>query len=433
MNHSITRRHFLKQTASATAALTLASYRTCARQLSPTDKLNVGVIGVAGRGGDDLHEVAQTGGANIVALCDIDDKNLAAAAQRFTGAKTYNDFRKLIDQRDLDAIVVGIPDHTHAVAAAAALKSGRHVYCEKPLTHTVTEARVITELARKHKRVTQIGTQIHAGNNYRRVVELVQSGAIGPVREVHVWVSASYGGLPQPPETPPVPTNVHYDLWLGPMPYRPYSPDYVPFKWRNWWAFGGGSLADFGCHYMDLPFWALGLRYPLSVEPVDGPPVDAESTPPWAIVRYEHLARGEKPPVTLTWYHGGKYPSLITPEQHQRWGSGVLFIGAKGQLLADYGRHKLLPETDFAGFVPPQPFIPNSIGHHREWIEACKTGGQTTCTFDYSGPLTEAALLGNVAYRVGRKLEWDAKNLRATNCPEAEQFLQHHYRKGWKL
>ncbi|MBU6399167.1 MAG: Gfo/Idh/MocA family oxidoreductase [Verrucomicrobia bacterium] len=433
MNPPITRRQFLTRSALTAAVVSLGSYRANARRLSPNEKLDVGVIGVAGRGGDDLHEVANTGEANIVALCDIDDRNLAAAGQKFPGARTYNDFRRLIDQRGIDAIVVGIPDHTHAVASVAALKSGRHVYCEKPLTHTVVEARVVTETARKHKRVTQIGTQIHAGNNYRRVVELIQSGAIGPVREVHVWVSAVYGGLPLPTGTPPVPPNIHYDLWLGPVGYRPYSPEYVPFKWRNWWAFGGGTMADFGCHYMDLPHWALGLRYPTSVEPIDGPPVELESPPPWLIVRYEHPARGAQPPVRLTWYHGGKYPELITAEQHHQWGSGVLFVGAKGQLLADYGRHKLLPEQDFAGFVPPPPFIPNSIGHHREWVQACKTGGPTTCNFDYSGPLTEAALLGNVAYRMGRKLEWDAKSLRATNCPEADDYLQYYYRKGWSL
>jgi predicted dehydrogenase len=319
------------------------------------------------------------------------------------------------------------------VAAVAALRSGRHVYCEKPLARTISEARIITETARKLNRVTQIGTQIHAGSNYRRVVELVQSGAIGAVREVHVWVAATYGGMELPKETVPVPANIHYDLWLGPVEYRPYSPEYVPFKWRNWWAFGGGALADFGCHFMDLPHWALGLSHPVTVEPVEGPPVHPESTPPWLIVRYEYPARGEKPPVRLTWYHGGKQPTLLSTEQSAKWKSGVLFVGEKGQLLADYGRHALLPEKDFADFKPPAPFIKDSIGHHKEWIEACKAGGQTTCQFDYSGPLTEAALLGNVAYRVGRKLEWDWKQLKATNCAEAGQYLQHHYRKGWRI
>ena len=307
------------------------------------------------------------------------------------------------------------------------------MYCEKPLAHTVSETRIITELARKHRRVTQLGTQIHAGNNYRRVVELIKTGAIGTVREVHVWVSAAYGGKELPKETPPVPAGLHYDLWLGPVEYRPYHPAYLPFHWRNWWAFGGGSLADFGCHFMDLPHWALDLRSPRTVEVVDGPAVHPESTPTWLIVRYEHPARGTQPPVTLTWYHGGKYPSLLSKELYEQWKGGVLFVGEKGKVLANYGSNVLLPEKDFADFAPPKPFLKNSIGHHKEWIEACKTGGPTTCNFDYSGPLTETALLGNVAFRVGKKLEWDAKKLKARNCPEAEEFVQHHYRKGWKL
>ena len=436
MNARPSRRTFLKQTALGTAGLWLVrpDASAAARKLSPHDKLNIGVIGVANRGGDNLKGVA---GENIVALCDIDDKFLAAAAQKFPSAKTYNDFRPLLEQKDIDAVVISTPDHTHAVAAVQALNSGRHVYCEKPLTHTISEARIVTDLARKHKRVTQIGTQIHAGSNYRRVVELIQSGAIGSVRDVHVWVNASYGNRERPRESKPIPPHIHYDLWLGPAQYRPYHPDYLPFNWRHWWAFGGGALADFGCHFMDLPHWALGLRQPLTVEVVDGPPVHEESTPPWLIVRYEHPARGDQPPVTLTWYHGGKrpelLPSLVSEEQLSKWPSGVLFIGDKGMVLSDYSKHVLLPEKDFADFVPPAPFIKASVGHHQEWIEACKTSGQTTCNFDYSGPLTETALLGNVAYRIGKKLEWDAKKLRAKNCPEADQYIQHHYRKGWKL
>jgi len=431
MQTPLTRRKFLQQTALGTAGFWIARQQTAfGRSLSPNDKLNIGVLGVTGRAGEDLHEVSSQ---NIVALCDVDDDKLKAAAMKYPDAKTYNDFRRLIDQNDIDAIVVGTPDHTHAVAAVAAIQSGRHVYCEKPLARTVSEARIVTELARKHKRVTQIGTQIHAGNNYRRVVELVQTGAIGAVREVHVWAAASYGGMERPTDTPPVPAGLHYDLWLGPVEYRPYHPAYLPFKWRNWWAFGGGSLADFGCHFMDLPHWALGLRSPLSVEVVDGPPLHPESTPPWLIVRYEHPARDKQPPVKLTWYHGGKHPSHLTHEQYQQYKSGVLFMGEKGMLLSNYNSHVLLPEKDFADFVPPAPFIKKSIGHHNEWIEACKTDGPTTCGFDYSGPLTETALLGNVAYRVGKKLDWDAKNLKARNCPEADEYIQHRYRKGWVL
>ncbi len=434
MNNHIARRQFIKKTSLTAASLCFVGSRASFAKGSPNGKLDVGFIGVANRAGEDLNEVAKlTDSVNVAAICDIDDNFLAKAKEKYPGAKTYNDFRHLLDQKGLDAIVVGIPDHTHAVAAVAALRSGRHVYCEKPLTRTISETRIVVEAARKYKRVTQIGTQIHAGNNYRRAVELVQGGVIGPVRDVHVWVAATYGGMERPKETPPVPPNVHYDLWLGPVDYRPYSPEYLPFKWRNWWAFGGGALADFGCHYMDLPHWALDLRTPLTVEVVDGPPVHPESTPPWLIVRYTYPSHGDKPAVILTWYHGGRKPQLLAPEIAANWKSGVLFIGTKGMLLADYTRHQLLPEKDFAGFVPPQPFIPNSIGHHKEWVEACKTGGPTTCNFDYSGALTEAALLGNVAYRAGCKLEWDAKKLRATNCPEADRYIQHRYRKGWKI
>jgi predicted dehydrogenase len=263
----------------------------------------------------------------------------------------------------------------------------------------------------------------------------VQAGVIGTIDKVHVWVDATYGGKERPADKADVPASLHYDLWLGPVLERPYSPQYLPGSWRHWWAFGGGALADFGCHYMDLPHWALGLSTPLTAKVLDGPPVHAESVPPWLIVRYQYPQRPSQPAVTLTWYHGGKQPppEVLAPELANQWRSGVLFVGTKGQLLADYGRHVLLPEKDFAGFVRPAPTIPNSIGHHAEWIRACKTGEPTTCNFAYSGALTEAVLLGNVAYRTGRKLEWDSKELHAKRCPEAEAYIQHEYRKGWKI
>lgn len=403
--------------------------------MSANEKLNIGIVGVAGQGGYSISQLKDI--SNLVALCDVDEAKLAGVAQKFPGAKTYRDFRRLLDQPGLDAIVVATPDHTHAVASMAALESGRHLYCEKPLTRTVSEARIVTEAARRLKRVTQIGTQIHAGGNYRRVVELIRSDAIGEVTEVHVWVASSYGGRDLPKDAPPVPKSLDWDLWLGPVTGRPYHPEFAPFAWRNWWHFGGGSLADFGCHFMDLPFWALDLHHPVSVE-AEGPPVHPESTPPWLIVRYDFPARimgGAKwSPLKLTWYHGGKYPEqLVTPEQRKQWASGVLFVGKKGMLLSDYGRHVLLPEKDFAGFVKPQPFIKDSIGHHREWVEAIQLGGSTTCRFEYSGPLTETALLGNVAYRTGRRLEWDFGKMAATNCPEADAFIRHQYRQGWKI
>ncbi len=429
---SLNRRSFLRRSAFAAAGLGLIRVPRgfSASTASANSKLNLGIIGVAGRGGDNLRGVASE---NIVALCDVDDRNLDAAAQKFPAAKTYNDFRHLLDQKEIDAVVVSTPDHTHAVTAAAVLRSGRHLYCEKPLTRTVSECRLITELARANKLVTQLGTQIHAENNYRRVVELIQTGAIGAVSEVHVWVNVAYGGKERPKDTPPVPPHLHYDLWLGPVPYVPYHPEWVPFAWRTWWAFGGGGLADFGCHYMDLPFWALGLSHPLSIEPVDGPPVHPDSAPPRLIVRYEFPARGDQPAVKLTWYHGGKRPEQLSEDLAKQWGSGVWFVGTKGSLIATYSQHQLLPEKDFENFIRPEPFIQKSVGHHKEWIDAIKTGGRTSCPFDYSGPLTETALLGNVAFRAGKKLEWNFKTLQATNCREAATFIQHHYREGWVI
>jgi predicted dehydrogenase len=435
---TLTRRQFLRRSSTATAAAGLwlnAPAFLSAQAAQAADRLNIGVIGVNGQGGYSIEQLK--GLANIVALCDVDDQRLAPAAKQFPEAKTYRDFRRLIDQKDLDAVVVATPDHTHAVASVAVLGSGRHLYCEKPLTRTISEARAVTELARAKGLVTQIGTQIHAGTNYRRVVELIRSGAIGEVSEVHVWVGSNYGGKERPAQFPPVPKHLDWDLWLGPIQKQPYHPDWTHFNWRHWWHFGGGSLADFGCHFMDLPFWALDLHHPTTVE-AEGPAVHPESTPTSLIVRYQFPARVKEgtqwAPLKLTWYHGGKYPQdLVTPEQHKKWGNGVLFIGQKGQLLADYGRHVLLPEKSFEGFVKPAPFIQNSRGHHKEWIEAIKTGGTTTCRFDYSGPLTETALLGNVAFRVGQKLEWDFAKLKATNCAEADRYIQHEYRRGWNL
>jgi predicted dehydrogenase len=429
MKNLISRRHFIQRTALATAGVFYIARSGFAEADSPNEKLNIGVIGVANRGGDNLAGVA---GQNIVALCDVDDNYLRAASQKFPEAKTCNDFRELLDQKEIDAVVISTADHTHAVATVMALRSGRHVYCEKPLTRTVSEARIVAETARETKRATQMGTQIHAGNNYRRVVELVKSGAIGPVREVHNWVGSVWSGHRRELTFPPIPAHLHYDLWLGPANPRPYSPAFIPAAWRGWWAFGGGALSDMACHHMDLPFWALDLRHPLTVE-AEGPPVHPEFAPEWLIVRYEFPARENMPPVRLTWYNGDKRPPHIQEGTIPDWGGGTLFVGEKGMLLADYGRRLLLPEKDFAGFVPPEPFIPESIGHYEEWIRACKTGESTTCNFDYSGALTEAVLLGNVAYRTGEKLEWDPERLRARNSREASRFIRHRYRKGWKI
>lgn len=426
------RRKFIFDLGAASAAVAFGARASAAtRKISPNEKLNIAVIGVGNRGQENFHAVMHE---NVVAICDIDSEYVELASKKVPGAKKYSDFRKMLDQKDIDAVVIATPDHTHAVAAVGALKSGRHVYCEKPLAHTISECRIITELARKKKLVTQLGTQIHAGANYRRVVELVRSGVVGDIKEVHVWVGSSYGSAKPPrPGTPP--PEIDYDLWLGPVKEVPYSPDYVPFAWRNWWHFGGGSLADFGCHYMDLPFWALELKYPTSAE-AEGPEVNELSTPPWLIVRYQFpaLKKGGNP-LALTWYHGGKQPGpdLLPPQLAEKWKSAVLFVGEKGQILADYNRRVLLPEKEFANFQAPAKTIPDSIGHHNEWIAACKGQGTTTCPFDYSGPLSETALLGNVAFRTGQKIVWNGEKMRATNTKGAEKFVKHEYRKGWKI
>lgn len=439
----VTRRRFLQAAAIGAAAMGLPR---AAQSQSPGEKLNVAVIGVGGRGGGNLAEVS---GENVVALIDVNDANIGKAAERFPKAARLNDFRRLYDKPNgFDAVVVSTCEHTHAFATLPALQLGKHVYCEKPLTHNVWEARIIREAAAKAKVATQMGIQIHAGNNYRRVVELIQTNAIGPVREAHVWVGRAWGRqspedakkfgdivtvLERPTETHPVPAELDWDLWLGPAPARPFNQVYFPGpKWYRWWDFGNGTMSDLGSHWNDLPFWALKLKHPLTIEAA-GPPPHAEIAPASMQARYEFGPRGDLPAVTMTWYQGVNKPAPLTEGKIPKWDSGCLFVGDKGMLLADYGKYVLLPETDFKDFKAPEPFIPNSIGHHKEWIRACKTGEPTTCNFEYSGWLTESNHLGNVAYRVGKKLEWDPVALRCPNAPEADKFIRREYRSGWNL
>ena len=443
MKAKLNRRHFLQGSTLAAAGFYLLP-KGSSWAKSPNEKLNIGCIGTSGRAAGDIEGVK---GENIVALCDVDAGHLARAGEKFPGARRYADFRKLLEQKDIDAVVCGTPDHTHAVCVMQALRSGRDVYCEKPLARTVSEVRRLTEAAKQLKRVTQMGNQIHShpANNYRRVVELVQTKAIGEVTEVHVWAGAIYGDKKVAANPPPPPASLDYDLWLGPVEYLSYRPEYVPFHWRHFWHFGGGTLADFWCHYADLAHWALNLKYPLTIEAAGGK-VDPELVPVELTVHYTYPERKDAsallsgPALNLTWYQGGKKPArlkeFLPAEQVAKWGSGVLFIGTQGALLADYTRRMLLPEGKFAGFQAPAPFVPNAQGgnwHHEQWIQACKTGGRAECDFDYAGPLSEAGLLGNVSFRVGKKLVWDPKTLKAKGCPEADQFIQHKYREGWKL
>ena len=442
---AVSRRRFTQWMAAGAGAL---AFPAIVRGQNLNNRLDVVAIGVGGRGAGNLGDVARS--ENIVAVCDVAAGPLDAAAAKHPVARRYTDFRKLYDaEKKFDAVIVSTCEHTHAFATLPALRMGKHVYCEKPLTYNIWEARLIREAAAKAKVATQMGTQIHAGDNYRRVVELIQRDAIGPVSEVHVWVGRAWGRQSaeaaarnhdivtvqeRPTETSTIPKGLDWELWLGPAPYRPFHDVYFPGpKWYRWWDFGNGTMSDLGSHWNDLPFWALQLKAPRSITP-GGPPPHAEIAPASMHAVYEYDARGALPPVRLTWHQGEDKPEIWTRGGIPQWESGVLFIGTKGRmLLASYDKHVLLPEADFKDFQRPEPFIPKSLGHHAEWIHACKTGAPTTCNFEYAGWLTEANHLGNVAYRVGRKIEWDPVALKATNAPEAARFIRRDYRPGWVL
>jgi predicted dehydrogenase len=421
---ALTRRHFLMSAAAAAAGAPLL-------KAAPTDRVRVGVVGLGNQGAYNWGELAKVSGCEVVALCDVDERMTAAARKQFPRAAFFTDFRKLIDAKGLDALLCATPDHNHFHVTHRALSEGLHAYCEKPLAHTVWEARTLNELATRKKLVTQMGTQIHAGDNYRRVVEIIRKGTIGPVKEVHVWVGGNRSWDGPRPGGESVPKELDWDLWQGPVAERPYSKEYVPFHWRRFWAFGGGVFADMACHHMDLPFWALDLKHPTKAS-AEGSPVHEVGAAKWVVCQYEFPARGELPAVNLTWYDGDRRPPHIKEGKIPSRGAGTLFVGEKGMLLADYGKRLLLPEEKFKG-VDGDGSIPKSVGHHREWIEAIRAGGRTTCPFDYSGPLTEAVLLGVTSYRVGKSLEWDAKALKARSVPEADALIRKEYRKGWEV
>ncbi|MGD9857205.1 MAG: Gfo/Idh/MocA family protein [Planctomycetaceae bacterium] len=448
----VSRRRFLSTSFTAGSAAFAAP--ALLRAGAASERVNIALIGVGGRGGGNLNQLAIAGDqprddVNVVALCDVNRQNLQRAAEKFPQARTYVDFRKLYDNAgDIDAVVVSTTEHTHAYATLPALQLGKHVYCEKPLTHNVVEARLITAAAAKAKVVTQMGTQGHASSNFRRVVELIQSGAIGAVREAHVWVGRAWGlqsaedaernkdivhVTDRPTEHLTPPEYLDWDLWLGPAPSRPYHEVYFPGpKWYRWWDFGNGTMSDLGSHWNDLPFWALRLNAPLTVE-ASGPDPHPEIAPASMSAVYEYGPRGELPPCTLTWHQGTDKPEIWKEGGIPQWDSGILFIGEKGMVLTDYAKHMLLPEDQFKDFQRPEPFIADSPGHHEEWLIACKTGSPTGSPFSYAGLLTEANHLGNVAFRAGQKIVWDSAALRIINDTAANQFLTREPRKGWSL
>jgi predicted dehydrogenase len=414
-------------------------------QVAPSDRVNIAVVGAGGRGRDNLEGVKSQ---NIVALCDVDEEQASDAFTSFSRAARYRDFRVMLEkEKDLDAVVVSTPDHTHAVVTIAAMRHGKHVYCEKPLTRTVFEARTVARVARETGVATQMGNQGMAFEGNRLLKEWVWSGAIGPVREVHVWSDRPTHngelfwaqGVEAPTDRPPVPPTLDWDLWLGPARYRPYHPAYVPFVWRGWWDFGSGGLGDMGVHNLAPVFETLKLTAPVAVHS-SSTLVYPESLPLASVVHYEFPARGEMPPVRVHWYDGGLLPprpAELEADRELPKEDGIILVGDRGTILVTgWGGENpaLIPESRMREFQQPSRTLPRSIGHYEEWLQACREGTPTASSFQFGGPLTEALLLGTISVRLqGRMLHWDSEKMRVTNDEEANDYLHYPYRDGWSL
>jgi predicted dehydrogenase len=458
LNCPVSRRQFMKGAAAASAAFMVMPRHVVGGPgfVAPSDKLNIAGVGIGGMGRNNIKACAAA--ENIVALCDVDQDYAAKIFKLYPKAKQHIDYRKMLEsQKDIDALIIATPDHSHAVIAMAAMQLGKHIYVQKPITHSVYEARRLTEAARKYKVVTQMGNQGHSGEGTRLIKEWIQDGAIGPVHEVHAWTNRPVWPqgveVDRPAETPPVPDTLNWDLWLGPAPYRAYHPVYLPDKWRAWWDFGTGSLGDLGCHILDAPFWALDLKYPESVEGNISTYWEAfwqytepknETYPRSSIVRYKFPARGDMPPVKLTWWDGGLMPPRPEElEEGRKMGDedgGLLFFGEKGKLMTGcYGKGpRLIPEAKMREYQKPAPTldrVEDGIeGHERDWVRACKGGKPASSNFDHSGPLSEMVLMGNLAVRFPqRRLLWDGINMQVTNDPEADAYVKREYREGWML
>ncbi len=423
---------------------------------APSDRLSIACVGVGGMGKENL-KACET--ENIVALCDVDSAKAAPVFEKYKDAKRYKDFRVMFEeQKDIDAVIVATPDHTHAVIALLAMAKKKHVYVQKPLTHSVHETRLLTEAARKYGVVSQMGNQGHSGEGCRLLCEWVWDGAIGKVREAHAWTNRPVwpSGIEagRPAETPEVPPELDWDLWLGPVEHRPYHPAYHPAKWRAWWAFGTGSLGDMGCHIIDPLFWALKLRYPTSVEAsvskywhafFEESQAKNEMFPRSTIVRFTFPAREGMPEVDVTWWDGGLMPARPHAlELGRRMGDndgGILLIGDDGAIMANcYGESpRLVPEERMKSYKRPAKTLPRipsgKDGHEQDWIRACKGGGPPpSSNFEYSGPLSEAVLMGNLAVRFpGRQLLWDGEAMKITNDADADAYVRRSYREGWQL
>ncbi len=445
----ITRRGFLGGAAWLASGLA-AGAQQGSRRAPSSEPLRVAVVGAGGRGADDMHDLREWG-VQFVALCDCDSRRAADSFRAYPEVPRYTDWRRMLDrEKGIEAVLVATPDHNHAAVSIAAMRRGLHVYCEKPLAHSIWEARQMARAAKEMGVVTQMGTQGHAFEGTRRAVEVIRSGAIGDVTELHVWTDRPAGwwaqGIERPKETPPVPEGLDWDVWLGPAQERPYNPAYVPFAWRGFWDFGTGAIGDMGIHNLDTAFWALELGLPRSVEvrdcsPALTAPSARETAPLWSIIDLEFPARGARPPVKMTWYDGGKLPpqELFHGEPLISKDGGSLVIGSKGTLFTrtwhggtdESDMFVLLPRDQFRDYRPPTPTLPRPKSHHQEWVYACRGVGKALSNFGYSSVLTEALLLGNVALRTGKRIEWDAARMRAANCPEAAPFIHPAFRNGW--
>lgn len=431
MTKQFTRREALQTSAMLGAGLYLGAVGESRAKKSPNEKLNLAVIGIGGRGGANLGGVKSQ---NIVALCDVDDKRAGKAYDKHPKAEKFYDFRRLYDtmEKRIDGVVISTPDHTHFHPAIRAMQMGKHVYCEKPMAHNVWEVREMTKLAREKGIATQLGVQRHTLNHVHRAVELIQNGVIGDVLACHAWVGGSRGMPKVPTEKPKVPNHLKWDLWLGPTTQdRAYHSSIAPYGWRFWWDYGTGETGNWGCHILDIPFWGLGLKYPTKVK-ATGPEVDPERTPKAMNVEFEFPNKAGQP-IHLHWYHTGKAPAILSEKKVSGKGANNLFIGTKGMLLCGFGMHKLYMDGKEVSAPKVEKRLPNSPGFYKEWIQACKGDQPATCHFDYSGPLTETVLLGNVAYRAGGEFAWDAENLQAKGNDKAQRLIREEYRKGWTV
>jgi predicted dehydrogenase len=432
MARPINRREMLRRSATAGSAAILLTNGILARGASPNEKLDIAVIGLGGRGGANLNGVS---GENVVALCDVDDERAGKAYEKFSKAKKFYDFRVMLDEmeKQIDAVVISTPDHTHFHPAMMAMERGLHCYCEKPMAHAVSEVRAMTDLARKKGLATQLGVQRHTIPNMHRVVELIKSGTIGEICECHAWVGGERGMPDVPSEYPPVPANLKWDLWLGPAADRPYSPAYVPYNWRFWWDFGTGEMGNWGCHILDIPYWALDLKYCTKVI-ATGPEVDTQRTPRSMAVRYEFPARGDHPPVVLNWYHTKSGPAILKELGISGKGANNLFIGSEGMLLCGFNSHVLLPEDKFADFERPEKAIPDSPGFYKEWIDAPVRGARRPpATSIIRGRWQRRFFWGTSPIRTGQAFEWNAAEMKSPGCSAIDALNFPTYRKGWEV